>query len=528
VQIVPRAPLPLWLAVVLAVGAGPVLDAGFPALDWWPLTFVGIAMVLLAQRGRRAGSAFLVGFLAGESFYLVHIAWTALYLGPVPWIALATLESLFWGLGGILITLAYRWVPQAFPTTLGRLGLLPVIVAGLWVLREFVTGTWPYGGFSWGRVAESQSTSPLAPLVAWLGISGLSFVMVWLVALLVELVGALDLRTDSRALLAGIAIALVFAIPAWPATTDGTTRIAAVQGNGPAGYFDDAPPGAVFESQVAETLRIPSAQVTGSKKVDMVVWPEGSALPDPTRDPDNAAILDALSRKFGAPFVVGTITSRDDKLFNTSLQWEAGKGAVDYYDKKHPVPFGEYVPDRAFWRPFAPDLIDLIGRDYTPGTRDNVFDIGGVRAGISICFDIVDDQLLTDMMRGGAQVILAQTNNADFGETDENQQQLAIARLRAIESGRALVNISTVGSSQIIGPDGRTISSIAPFKPGHMVADVPLGTTTTPATLLSRGIEFLVAGLGLFGLLVASTARRSPAQTIHRPLDMRRPSSPRR
>ena len=226
--------------------------------------------------------------------------------------------------------------------------------------------------------------------------------------------------------------------------------------------------------------------------------------------------------------MVGTITQRDDKLFNTSLQWEAGKGAVDYYDKKHPVPFGEYVPDRAFWRPFAPALIDLIGRDYTPGTRDNVFDIGGVRAGISICFDIVDDQLLTDMMRGGAQVILAQTNNADFGETDENQQQLAIARLRAIESGRALVNISTVGSSQIVGPDGRTISSIAPFKPGHMVADVPLGTTTTPATLLSRGIEFLVAGLGLFGLLVASTARRSPAPTIHRPLDMRRPSSPRR
>ncbi|MEV8215375.1 apolipoprotein N-acyltransferase [Leifsonia sp. NPDC077715] len=507
-HILPRAPLPLWLAVIVAATAGPVLDSGFPALDWWPMTFVGIAMVLLAQRGRRAGSAFLVGFVAGEAFYLVHVAWTALYLGPLPWIALSTLEALFWGVGGILITLAYRWVPRAFPTRLGRLGLLPVVIAGLWVLREFVTGTWPYGGFSWGRVAESQSTSPLAPLVAWLGISGLGFAMVWLVAFLIELDGTVDVRRSSRAFLAGIAIVLLFAIPAWPATTNGTTRIAAVQGNGPAGYFDNAPPGAVFDTQVAETLRIPAAQTTGDKKVDMVVWPEGAALPDPTRDPDTAAILDALSRKLGAPFIVGTITQRDDKLYNTSLQWEAGKGAVDYYDKKHPVPFGEYVPDRAFWRPFAPDLIDLIGRDYTPGTRDNVFDIGGVRAGISICFDIVDDQLLTDMMRGGAQVILAQTNNADFGETDENQQQLAIARLRAIESGRSLVNISTVGSSQIVGPDGRTITAIAPFKPGHMVADVPLGTTTTPATLLSRGIEFLVAGLGLFGLLVAFTGRR--------------------
>jgi len=51
-----------------------------------------------------------------------------------------------------------------------------------------------------------------------------------------------------------------------------------------------------------------------------------------------------------------------------------------------------------------------------------------------------------------------------------------------------------------------------------MIADVPLGTTTTPATLLSRGIEFLVAGLGLFGLLIAAGARRNPAPDARRPL----------
>ncbi len=520
-----RAPLPLWLAVLIAVAAGPVLDAGFPDRDWWPLTFVGIGMVLLAQRGRRAGSAFLVGWLAGESFYLVHVSWTALYLGPVPWVALSTLEALFWGVGGILITLAYRWVPRAWPGIAGRLGLAPVVIAGLWVLREYVTGNWPYGGFSWGRVAESQSESPFAPLTAWLGISGVSFVMVWLVALIVEAAFALDVRLSLRAVLAAGAVVLVLAVPSWPATTHGTIRIAAVQGNGPAGYFDDAPEGAVLRAQFVETLKIPAAQRTGDNAVDMVVWPEGAALPDPTRDPGSAAILDALGRRFGAPFVVGTITYRDGTYYNSSLQWEAGKGAVDYYDKKHPVPFGEYVPDRSFWRPFAPSLIDLIGRDYTPGTRDNVFDVNGARAGISICFDIVDDQLLTDMMQGGAQVILAQTNNADFGETDENEQQLAIARLRAIESGRALVNISTVGSSQIIGPDGRTITQIPPFKPGHMVTDVPLGTTTTPATLLSRGIEFLVAGLGLFGLIVAAFALRRPVPRIDGSLPMRRPLS---
>ena len=68
-----------------------------------------------------------------------------------------------------------------------------------------------------------------------------------------------------------------------------------------------------------------------------------------------------------------------------------------------------------------------------------------------------------------------------------------------------------------------TITAIAPFKPGHMVADVPLGTTTTPATLLSRGIEFLAMGLGLFGLLVAFTGRRGPLPVLVPPLDDDRP-----
>jgi apolipoprotein N-acyltransferase len=139
--------------------------------------------------------------------------------------------------------------------------------------------------------------------------------------------------------------------------------------------------------------------------------------------------------------------------------------------------------------------------------------VNGVKAGISICFDIADDQEVTDMMTGGAQVILAQTNNADFGTTDENVQQLAIARLRAIEAGRSLVNISTVGTSQIIDPSGRTIASIPAYKPGAMVANVPLGTTTTPAVLFSRGIEYLVSGLGLaaLGIAGATLARQRRA-----------------
>ena len=101
----------------------------------------------------------------------------------MPWLALAVLEALFFGVGLALIAVVLRWGPRVWPTTLGRLGMVPVVVAGLWTAREAIAAVWPYGGFAWGRVALSQSESPFGPLVAWVGMSGLSFLMVWLSAL---------------------------------------------------------------------------------------------------------------------------------------------------------------------------------------------------------------------------------------------------------------------------------------------------------------------------------------------------------
>ena len=79
-------------------------------------------------------------------------------------------------------------------------------------------------------------------------------------------------------------------------------------------------------------------------------------------------MLDALAERVDAPLIVSAVTPRGDEYFNSSMLWMAGEGAVQTYDKRHPVPFGEYVPDRWFFEPFAPDLIGLIQREYTPGT----------------------------------------------------------------------------------------------------------------------------------------------------------------
>lgn len=498
---VPRR-LGLGWALLLAAGAGLVLDAGFPQLGIWPLSFVGVGMLLFAVIGRGFWSGTLVGFVGGLAFYLAHVSWAALYLGPVPWLALSFLEAVFFGLGLGLIALAYRFVPRTWGGRRASLLLLPLIVAGIWTAREWVSSNWPYGGFAWGRLALAHSESPFAPLVSWIGLSGLSFVIALLAAIGVQLLRGGVVARPRLLAWPAVLLVLLLAVPVNTTEQIGVSRIAAVQGNAKAGYFDERSPGDILTAQADETLKLRGEQV------DMIVWPEGATDIDPLNYATSAQALNTLTGIFNAPIITGAITTRDGAVYNSSILWKQNEGAADIYDKARPVPFGEYIPDRSFWRPFAPDLIDLVARDYTPGTRDNVFDVNGIIAGISICFDIVDDSLLRTATQSGAQVILAQTNNADFGTTDENQQQLAIARLRAVETGRSVVNISTVGRSQMIAADGSTIAEIPAYEPGTLVADVPLYYGVTVGVEIGALVTGFVSWGGLLALGTAIVVGR--------------------
>lgn len=492
----PRPLLPLWGAVVAAGIGGLALTTAFPALAWWPMVFVAIPLTLMSLIGRRAWGAVLVGFVFGAAFFLVNVSFTARYLGPVPWLALSMLEAALTAAAAVPIALAYRWLPRVRDGVWARAVALPALVAALWVLREQLLGTWPYGGFPWGRVGISQAGGPLAEAASWVGVAGLSFLIVMLCASAVEWVRMRRFRSLlAAAPVAGLAVVLLL-LPQFPTTDAGTMRVGAVQGNGPAGYFDERGRNDVLNAQLQAT-----APLFG-EDVDVLLWPEGGVDSDPTANPSTAATLDALAARLDAPLVVAAVTQRGDEYFNSSLLWEQdADNPVDVYDKRHPVPFGEYVPDRWLYRLFAPDLIDLIQREYTPGGARPFFDVNGVGVGLAICFDVIYDDVIWDGAQDGAEIYMFQTNNADFRGTDENLQQLAFARMRAIETGRAVVNISTVGTSQIIAPDGTEIAGIPADTAGHMLEDVPLREGLTPAVLLGGAIQLALVWGGAVALL---------------------------
>jgi apolipoprotein N-acyltransferase len=496
----PRPILPLWAAVVASIAGGLILTLAFPALSWWPMAFPAVVLALIGLIGRGLWSSVLVGFAFGAAFFFVNLLFTARYLGPVPWIALSMLEAVLTAAGAVLITLAYRWMPRVLPSPAARLILLPLLVAGLWTLREQIVGSWPYGGFPWGRIGISQAGSPLADVASWVGVSGLTFLMVLLCAAAIEYVRLGRFRAPVTAVPSVVVALLLLLVPQFPTTPDGEIRVGAVQGNGPTGYFDERTPDAVLEAQLSATLPLLD------EEMDVLLWPEGGVDSDPTADARTAEVLDALSERLGAPLIISAVTERDEEYFNSSLLWRAGEGATQTYDKRHPVPFCEYVPDRAFFEPFAPDLIGLIQREYTPGDAAPFFDLGDAGVGLAICFDVIYDDVIWDGAHEGAEVYMFQTNNADFRGTDENLQQLAFARMRAIETGRSVVNLSTVGTSQVILADGTTVDRLDADVAGAMLTDVPLRTGLTPAVVAGESIKTVIGWGSLVALIALGVA----------------------
>ncbi|MDG2497183.1 MAG: apolipoprotein N-acyltransferase [Aquiluna sp.] len=501
-----KIPQLLW-RIPLGAGGGLIALYAFPTENIWILAPLIPAVILLASLGLGFWSAALVGFIASQAFYISHIEWISLYLGPVPLIALSTLQSFFFALAvGATAWLYKKWKPKK-----NALLLFAVAAASIWTAREYLANNFPYGGFPWSRLAMTQPESFMNQWVFFGGLSLLTFML----ALIGSILAIWFLHRKGRNAIRRVpAFAVIGAIVLVPVITmflnnpieTSTKVIAAVQGNANAGLFSNLDRGTILQNHLDATELVFDSDL--SDRVDLLVWPENSSDVDPLRSVAAAQKIDEIAIRIGAPFSFGTITSRGGENFNSTLLWRPEIGAVDYYDKKQPVPFAEFVPNREFWRLFAPDLIDLVPEGFSFGVRDGIYEIeDDFVAGTLICFEIAEDGILRDLVAGGAEVILSQTNNADFGYSDETYQQAGIAQLRAIETGRSVVNISTVGLSAIYLPTGEVLSELVWYEPGAMVEEVPLYSGTTPAMIIGPWFDY-VNSIAVFGMLAIFYLRK--------------------
>lgn len=180
--------------------------------------------------------------------------------------------------------------------------------------------------------------------------------------------------------------------------------------------------------------------------------------------------------------------------------------------KRQLVPFGEYIPFRGLLSRLTP-LTALQPHDFTPGHRPVVFRAGKVRLGDVICYEAGFDDLVRPEVTAGANLLAVQSNDATFeagGRADETGQQLAMARIRAVESDRAVVCASTTGVSAIIAPDGSVIARRGIWERAVLEARVPLRTSITPAERAGPWPETVITALTIAALAAARRAPRGP------------------
>ena len=510
----PVTSLPARIAV--AVASGLLAALSFEPFGWAYLLPLAVAGMTLSVVGARSRHAFAAGTAFGAVFMLVLLPWLRV-IGPDAWVALSLLEAVFYGLGGVATALV------------SRLRWWPLWAATVWVGLEQLRGSVPFGGFPWGRLAYATADTPVSSAFAFVGSAGVTF-LVALVGTTLAWAIAEARRTPFRA--GGAVLAACVVAVAFDATSPNTPSpnadydpftVAAVQGNVPGVGMDAfAERRAVLNNHLAATREL-AARHDGDASYpvpDLVIWPESSTDIDPFTDPSVYADIQAVVDDLGSPILVGAMVSGEEPsdVLNQGIVWHPGSGPGERYSKRHPVPFGEYIPFRDFFAKYI-DRLDQIPRDMVPGDRPGVLEMNGITFGDVICFEVAYDDVVREAVTPQTRALVVQTNNATYMGTGQVEQQFAIARLRAIETGRPVVVAATNGVSGIIAPDGE-VERRAPVRSQTVLVESVLGPVSSPLALdiglwVKVGLVTIsaVATLWAFGLGYRRRSRR------HQPAD---------
>jgi apolipoprotein N-acyltransferase len=485
-------------ALLISVAGGLALFAAFPPVDAWPLAFAGPGLLVVALTGRSLRASFGCGLAFGLTLFVPLISW----LVNEAWYAWVILA------GVLALIFAVLAVGQRL---LLNLPYWPAAVAGWWVLVEAIRDRWPYA-FPWGRLAMSQS---VAPDVRWVAVGGaplLSFLVALASAMLARVVLAgLAGRWNWRSLRGPVLAAVVTAglvlagglLPVDPVEGAPTAQLAAIQGNVPRArnLSQQLSATQVTLNHAQATLKLAAAVKAGRlADPDLVIWPENSTDLDPFQNPGIYAELSTAVNAIGRPVLVGEVLN--DPRRNVGQLWLPGRGPTTSYSKRQLVPFGEYIPFRGFISSFS-DLPALQPIDFTPGRRAVVFNVGQIRLGDVICYEVGFDNLVRSEVTAGANLLAVQSNDADFeidGQLGETEQQTAMARIRAVESDRAVVYASTTGESTIIAPDGALIAHSGVWQQAILDARVPLVSHRTLASRVGAWPEYLIVALTVLAL----------------------------
>ncbi len=486
------------LRIVAAALFGALTALGFAPFDWWPLAIIGpagLTVVILATTSWRLVLA--TGYAFGLGLLGVGVGWMQVIFVQAM-VALVAIMALYYAGLAVLLRVALRapwW---------------PLTAAAAWTITEFCFSRFPFGGFGWMRLGYAMVDSPLAWGLPLYGVAGATFTAA-LVGQLLAWVA--DRPRPRRSVIGAVGLAAVVGLSSLgllvtAGPSSGQVSVGWVQGGAPGGgVYGLGEARTITRNHVAESARLADKIATGAlPRPDFVVWPENSTDLDPYTDPQTGALVRQAVGRFGVPVLVGSVLDGPgaDERQTASLWWEPDAGETARYVKRGIVPFGEWVPLRDELLPLIPEL-RYVGAQSVPGDRPGVItptlaDGRTLPLGVLVCYDLAFDNIVTDTVTHGGQVLVVQSSNAMYQGTGQIDQQFAITRARAMELRREILVVTTSGVSGLVEPDGSVRFQTSDYVADSGVVVLPQRDSVTFTAGYGGVLELAVVIAGILGL----------------------------
>jgi apolipoprotein N-acyltransferase len=498
---------------VTAAGIGGLLlSLANPPADIGALAFVSLVPLLWFMQGVRPRRGALLGLVFGLLYYGVLLQWL-LPFGVIAWLPLVASQAAWLALFGALLPLLAR--PH-------RPARTAVAAAALWTAIDWARGTWPIGGFTWGGLGYTQHGNRLLlPLASLTGVWGVTFVVALVNGAAVEAVRGL--RSDSaRRRIGAVALATAAAaaalLPALipsPGVSGHRLDVAVVQGNVPLAFASDR----LLQTTTVVANHIRLHRTLAPDPPQLAVWPENSLYGDPTADARLGSAVSAAIASVGASTLVGALADAPgDRFYNQALLYTPQGRIGDRYTKIHLVPFGEYIPFKSVfgWTERYRRGNALLA----PGRHIHVFNVAApwctsinigpvcVRVAAPICFENVFPDLFRRFVAAGANIVVVTTNDSSFLFSPASREHVIMSQMRAVETGRWIVQAAISGESAFISPRGDVVRHTSLFTGTILRMQVPLSSARTPYTRFGDWFPWTCGVLVSLALMAGLMRRR--------------------
>lgn len=497
--------------LALALGAGLVVALSLPPWGWWPLAVVGVTLfdIALGPTPARA-QRWWRGTLFGLGWLAMGMLWMWQLTAPGYIVASAMFACLH-GLAALAAPTG-RW------RVLGR----PAAHA----LVEALRFSFPFGGVPLASLGISQAGGPLAGIARVGGV----ILITWVVFQVGFALGALiegrrphadrpSFVADRPAAVAIGVAAIVFLLSLVAPRGHATGRtldVAAVQGGGLQGTRAlDVPSREVTARHIEAT-----ATIAVDPELDFVLWPENAIDVDDFETSDQHAAITEQAARLGVPIVVGVtedVPGPDRRITNAQVVVTPDGEVTSRYDKVRRVPFGEYVPLRGLLESLGAP-VDQVPTNAVPGTTPAFVELpDGTRLAVVISWEVFFGGRAREGVKHGGELLLNPTNGASYTGTIVQTQQVASSRLRAIETGRWLVQAAPTGFSEFVTPGGRVIDRTAVSEQAVIRHTVELRTGRTWYVRIGDGPWIVLLGAVFIGMRVLTRRARRHAVAVAPP-----------